>query len=504
MNKYFLVIVAFAVLLFLGCSEDTIEADVFGSISGVVTAEDTNEPLNNVKVSTSPASNTVFTNEEGKFSISNVLVNSYSVEAELDNYNTEFEGVEVLEGLNSEVAMELVLSNTGNGAPSTPILLSPLDGAINELLEIEFAWNSIDPEDDEITYTIQLRNGSTNEMEEFQLVGDTTYTVNNLSLETNYFWQVSAKDELNESVSSEISSFTTFSAQNNPFLFIKRIDGNSVVFSGANSDEVNETTDANVLQLTDESKNSFRPKRNNNVGKIAFLRTIGGENQIFTMSLAGANEQQITSTVPVAGFRQESIQFTWAENGQKFYYPNFDKLYAINNDGSGLSQIYQTNDGSLISDVAVSSFNPDTIILKTNDVDGYNVRVFAISQSSGQLLYTVLENQLGAVSGIDVTANMDKVLYARDVSGSENGDYRIFTSRIFEYNVNTQETSVVETEVIAGENDLFPSYSPDEGRIILTRILNNQGAIPSIYLAFLNDSDDNDELFTNSLMPDWE
>ncbi len=83
-----------------GCSEDTIEADVFGSISGVVTAEDTNEPLNNVKISTSPASNTVFTNEEGKFIISNVLVNSYSVEAELDNYNTEFEGVEVLEGLN--------------------------------------------------------------------------------------------------------------------------------------------------------------------------------------------------------------------------------------------------------------------------------------------------------------------------------------------------------------------------------------------------------------------
>ncbi len=67
-------------------------------------------------------------------------------------------------------------------------------------------------------------------MEEFQIVGDTTYTVNNLSLETNYFWQVSAKDELNESVSSEISSFTTFSAQNNPFLFIKRIDGNSVIF----------------------------------------------------------------------------------------------------------------------------------------------------------------------------------------------------------------------------------------------------------------------------------
>ncbi len=500
-NLFFLVLIA---ITFIGCSEDTIEADTFGTIAGTVTAEATDDPLVNVKITTSPASNTVFTDSEGAFTISNVLVDSYSVEAELDEYTTAFEGVEVLEGITSDVAIEMRLSASDNGAPSSPELLFPEDGAIDTLLEVEFAWNSVDPDDDELTYTLQLRNGSTNELEEFTVVSDTTYTVDNLSLATNYFWQIVAKDELNDPVSSPISSFKTFAAEDNPFLFIKRINGNSVIFSGDQSDNTDEGTDANVLQLTDESKNSFRPKRNNNVSKIAFLRTVAGENQIFTMSLAGANEQQITSSVPVAGFRQESIQFTWAENGQRFYYPNFDKLYAINNDGSGLAQIYQTNDGSLISDIAVSSLNTDMIILKTNDVNGYNARVFAVSLTTGQTLFTVLENITGAISGIDVTANFDRVLYARDISESENSNYRIFNSRVFEYNVTTQGTIMLETEVISGQNDLFPSYSPDEGRLVLTRVLNNQGATPSIYSIVIGEDDADDELFTNALMSDWE
>ncbi|TVZ51727.1 carboxypeptidase-like regulatory domain-containing protein [Dokdonia sp. Hel_I_53] len=504
MNNYKFFFLGLVMLIISGCSEDRIEADTFGSIAGTVTAETTDEPLSNVKITTSPASNTVFTDSEGRFEISNVLVDSYSVEAELDSYTTAFEGVEVLEDITSDVAIEMRLSETDNQAPSSPELIYPEDGATNVLLEVEFAWDSVDPDDDDLTYVLELRNGSTNETEEFTIVSDTTYTVNNLVLATNYFWQVIAKDELNEPVSSQVSSFTTFAAENNPFLFIKRINGNSVIFSGDESEDTNEGVDANVLQLTDESKNSFRPKRNNDVSKIAFLRTIAGENQIFTMNLSGSDEQQITSSVPVTGFRQESIQFTWAESGQRFYYPNFDKLYAINNDGSGLVQIYQTTDGSLISDIAVSSLNTDTVILKTNDVDGYNARIFAISLTSGQTLFTVLENLSGAVSGIDVSANLDRILYARDISGSENSNYRIFNSRIYQYDVSTGIATLVETEVVSGENDLFPSYSPDEGRLILTRVLNNQGAIPSIFSVVIGEDDDDNELFTAALMPDWE
>lgn len=504
MNKCILFFASIVLLSSVSCSEDSIENDTFGSISGVVTSQVTDEPLGNVKITTNPSSSTVFTNGQGNFTLSNVLVDSYSVQAELDGFTTGFEGVEVVEGLESEVAIELNLSVNSNSAPSPPELIFPEDGAEDVPLEVELAWDATDPEDDELIYTVQLRNGSTNEIEEFQVVADTTLTVSNLSLATNYFWQVEVEDVINEPVSSGISSFTTFAAQDNPIVFVKRVDGNSVVFSGSEAVQGNGVSDLNVIQLTSESKNSFRPKRNNDVDKIAFLRTVNGENQIFTMNLAGTNQEQITDAVPVAGFRQESIQFTWAENGQRLYYPNFNRLYAINNDGSGLEVIYETTDGSLISEVAVSSLDTDTILIKTNNVSGYDAKIFAISRQSGTVLYTVLEDVLGAVSGIDVTANVDSIVYSRDLSQSQNSDYRIFESRVFIYDVMNQTTSQFGTDVNTGQNDLFPSYSPDEGRLILTRVLNNAGAIPSVFSISIGNNDDNIEFFTSAFMPDWE
>jgi hypothetical protein len=37
-------------------------------------------------------------------------------------------------------------------------------------------------------------------------------------------------------------------------------------------------------------------------------------------------------------------------HGSQIIYPYFDKLYRINNDGSGLTKIYQTSNGKFISE----------------------------------------------------------------------------------------------------------------------------------------------------------
>lgn len=503
MKKNIIFLLALIVLLGISCSEDTIDEEFTGSISGTVISDETGESLSNVRISTNPASSTVFSNSEGAFVLSNILVDDYSVQAELDGFNTGFEAVSVLIDATSTVAFELDLTTTFNQSPTMPELLSPEDGTEGLDTDVELAWDSIDPENDELIYSVQLRNGTTNSIETFTVVSDTTFTVTNLSLATNYFWQVIVDDQENDPISSEISSFRTLDTPSNPILFVRLIDGNNVIFSGAAAD--NNNSDVNVQQITNDQFNSFRPKKNLDVSRIAFLRTIGGNTQLFTMSLAGDNIQQITSAVPVAGFRQEEIQYAWFQGGSKLIYPNFDKLYSIDNDGGGIELIYQTTDGSLITEVDVPEINDDVIVLKTNDINGYNTRIFTLDLETETVQDVIYEDQDGASGGIDISANATTLLYTVDVSGEENPQYRRFESRLFIYNFETGTSTELLTGTGVGENILSPRYSPTEGEVIFTRVDNNVNAIPTVFFTGIENMADSDLLFTDGAkMPNWE
>ena len=72
-------------ILFVSCSEDKITLTGTGTITGKVVNKGDNEPLENVKVSTNPASSTVFSDVEGNFEIQEVPVNEYSVQAEVSS-----------------------------------------------------------------------------------------------------------------------------------------------------------------------------------------------------------------------------------------------------------------------------------------------------------------------------------------------------------------------------------------------------------------------------------
>ncbi len=497
-NKIFIIL--FLIIIISSCSEDTVTAPVTGSMSGTVIDKETREPLENVKITTGPASSTVFTDSIGEFLLSNILVDDYSVQADLDLYTSGFESVTVLEGITTNVAFELDVSDLINVPPSTPVLVFPENGAEDVLLEVEFSWSASDLNGDELAYTLDVRNGTTNEVLLFEVGQDTTYTISNLQLATNYFWQVSVTDEINDPVSSSISDFKTISSPDNPYLLVKKINGNNVIFSGNEGVD----PDINLLQLTDENTNSFRPRRNNEVSKVAFLRTVGGDVQIFTMNLDGTEVTQVTSTVPVAGFRGDELDITWAINGQLIYYANFDRLYSINPDGGGRRMLYRTPDGSLISEMDVADFDSDLVLLKTNNSLGYETRIFTVKLTSGSEVTVVHEGELGAAGGISFSANADKVLFTKDLSGSQNSNYRRFENRIYLYNIPDETVEEVTTEVVLGENDIDVKFSPSEGGAIFTRVLSNIGAIPEIYkVAFDGQGAVDQLLFSEAFMPDW-
>ena len=485
----------------ISCEEEGIDDNGFGTLSGKVVTDGDNVPLENVKITTNPASTTVFTNASGDFTIENILVGEYSVQAELDEYITDFEPATIALGQTSEVIFEMNLVSDVNVPPNKPVLLNPENEAIDVPTNLEFRWSNATSDTDEITYNFELRNGTTNEVIMAESLSDTMYSVENLDLNRNYFWQVTATDDINEPVASDLGSFTTVSQSINRFYFTRQVGDNSVIYSGDNADD--ETPNENEIALTSSSTNSFRPRVSRNADRVAFLRSVGAEIHLFVMNLDGTNVQQVTSTIPVNGFRTEEVDFAWARDGRTLYYPSFDKLYQIESDGSGLEEVYQAPSGQLVTEIARNGVN-SWLAVKTNDVNGYNARVVIIRPLQGVEHAVLVEGLDGALGGLDYSFDGTKVLYTHDVSGYEGPVYRPLDMRMFVYNINDDTTMEVSVNKPVGTNDLDPQFSPNEGAVIFTNTSNDGISQKDVYKVDLDEMNVRVLLFSNGAMPDWE
>jgi len=492
------VVLLLAIITSVACSEDTVDGSERGILTGTVVENGTNLPLENVKISTNPSSSTVFTDAEGNFVIEEIPVDQYSVQAELDGYLSAFEAAEILSGATVNVVFELDVETANNRPPNTPVLVTPAESATDIPLETDLTWIGGDPDADDVTYSIELRNNVDDEILSFSTENDTTLTVTGLRFGLKYFWQVGAKDTVNEEeILSEIGVFETIATPDFRYVFVREVDGNSVIFSADG--------EGNELQLTSSSVNSFRPRRNLAANKIAFLSNSGSDIHIFTMDVDGSNIQQITNQVPVNGFNLSEVDFSWADNGGKLYYPNFNRLYTIGNDGTGLVEVYQTNDSSLITEVAVSD-DETLIALKTNDINGYNVSIFTIT-STGVVIDTILSGVNGAAGGLDMSVDNQRVLYWHDVSGFESSNYRQLDARVFSYNRNTAITDNLSDGKAPGTNDFDCRFTPNEAEILFTNTSNDGVSQKNIVLADIdpNDTDfDRETIFENAKMIDFE
>ncbi len=477
------------------CSEDTIDLEGLGAVRGRVVAVGTNEPLENVKISTNPSSSTVFTDADGEYIIENIPSGDYSLAAQRDGLLAQFEAISIIADRELEIVFEMDVETAGNRAPDAAILDSPADNSVDQPLEVTLVWTGSDPDDDALTYTITLRNDENSEVEVFENITDTTYTLTNLSYKVKYFWQVSSNDGINNSVNSSSFAFETMSPPNNRIVYTRSIDDNGVIYS---ADEQGSTE----IQLTSETKNSFRPRRHVGTGKIAFLQSVGSQTHLFTMNEDGSQMMQVTSQVSVAGFNLGEIDFSWTENGAKLLFPNQDKLYSINADGSGLVLVYQTSNGDLISEVDTND-NNNVIVLKTNNLEGYEVTIFTIN-TSGTVLDTILSGVSGAAGSINLSVDGTKLLYSRDISGFESSEYRQLDSHIFIYNFDDSSNLDISIEKPAGTNDLDGRFSPNEASVIFVNTSNDGISQKNIQTMSILEIANRADLITNASMADWE
>jgi Tol biopolymer transport system component len=500
-NKY-IILAVLVVAFFTNCSETTVDFIQYGTIKGRVVKSKSFEPIENAKVTINPTNNAVFTDVDGYFIMPDVEVGDYSVGASKEGYLANFQPATAIADKEVNVIFEMDDDNSLNRPPSTPELITPTDGSENQELSVELIWSSKDPDNDPIIYQLEIKNDYDNNILKVGSLTDTTYVVSDLKYGAKYFWQITATDSINADVLSPVNTFKTkVDPQNRYFYTRKNANGNNIIYS-VNFDEVAGVPN-NEVQLTTEAKNSWRPRKNQAANIVAFLSTYNNETHLFTMNPNGSNVQQVTSAVPVTSNNLNEVDYAWSSNGDRLIYPHYDKLYMINKDGSGLQEIYQTADGSYITECDWSN-DGSIIALKTNDITGYNVAVYTIDMN-GTVLTTILSGVPGAAGGLNISIDNKLLVYTYDISGYENVDGRQLNTHIFVYDFATAiATDISDTSIIAGTNDLDPRFSPNEAKIIFVNTSNDGISTKSVYTMDTSTGNNRNKLFDDVAMPDWE
>lgn len=505
MKKNITILLLLFLAIFTNCSEETTDFVGKGTITGRVVEAISFNPIENAKITLSPTNNTVFTDSDGYFVIEEVEAGDYSVSATKENYLTAFEPATVTTDLSVNVLFEMEDDNALNRPPSTPNLISPIDASENLELSVEFTWESTDPEEDEITYRIEIKNDYDDTVIKVDSISNTSYVISNLKYGVKYFWQIAATDNINDEVLSAIKSFKTKSFPENRYLFVEKFSNNNNVIYSSNFVEDNTVTSTKI-QLTSEALNSWRPRKNQTTNLIAFLRTYNNETHLFTMYPNGSNVKKVTDAVAVAGYNLNEIDFAWSSNGDRILYPHYDKLYVINKDGSGLKQIFKTADGSFITECDWS-YDESLIAIKTNDISGYNVSIFTID-IMGNVVNNVLSDVYGAAGGLNISVDNKLLLYSYDISEFESPNNRQLNTHIFLYTFSNGTLVDLSANKTAGTVDLDPRFSPDEAEVIFVNTSNDGISIKTITKMEIdntnNTNDDRITMFTNASMPDWE
>jgi TolB protein len=485
---------------FTSCSEELVDQAQTGILRGKVVKKGTNQPIVNAKIFTTPSTQTTFSDKDGMFEIKDIPAGNYSVKAELSGYVSSFQAVNIQnENQVVTIVFEMDDDDSLNSPPSAPTLLSPIDNAVNQPLSVQLSWNATDPDKtDSLTYKLTVKNNINTNIIQVNDLKVKTYTLSNLQFGVSYFWQISVSDGIHSDVLSPVFKFTTIATPANRYHYVRKQSGNFVIMSS--------DVQGNSFQLTNVSNSSWRPRKNNNAGLIAFLRNDVGGSHIFTANPDGSNIFKITQ-IPVAGFNQDELDFSWNTSGSAFLYSNFDKLYKINKDGTGQQLIYTTPDGSLISEVDWS-YDNSKIAVKTNNFSGYNTKIFIIDML-GNVLQNVFSASTGATGGLNFSIDGQKLLYTHDVSGYQDSNYRQLDSHIFIYNLvnNTMIDASLQSDKPIGTNDLDPRFSPNNSQIIMVNTSNDNVSQKNIMAIDLNNTGVDFTraiLFSNGEMPDFE
>jgi len=111
MKKLFFVISMIATLVCTSCVKE--EPNIWGSITGIVKDQQTNQPLEGVKVTITTTGASQITGSDGQYSFENLDAKEYTVSYEKSGYLTQTQKVNVLAGENVTAHVQMVKNLLG-------------------------------------------------------------------------------------------------------------------------------------------------------------------------------------------------------------------------------------------------------------------------------------------------------------------------------------------------------------------------------------------------------
>lgn len=480
-------------LLLLGCREDPIELTLYGRLEGAVTNENL-EPLENVIISTNPATEVITTGPEGTFTMDSIPIGNYVVRARLEEFEDELLSIEISDEKTTTLSIVMSVSPQDNQAPGLPDHPTPANGERDVAVTTELSWSCHDDDaHDTLQYDLVFFSAGNTPGEVIATgLQDTTYLMEALAYNTTYYWQIIASDGKHEPVHSEIWQFSTLPFPENRIHFVRKADGKYLIFSANDQGQ--------SLAITTSQQSSWRPRLDPIRKNIAYLSFDGLESHLYIMQPDGSGNSKITSNVSVASQNNFEMSYCWSPDGAQLLYMHNRQLYRINKDGSGLQMIAQAPPNEVYTAVDWSPLG-DKIILKTQGSFPYETNLYLSSNDGGFLpIMTDLDGTIGSPS-FSIDGKM--ILFSYDVSEFQSPDGRQLDARVFLYNLETEVLTDISVEKEEGTNDLEPRFSPTGAHIIFTNTPNDGISRKDIWK--MERDGENRVLFVeNGEMPDWK
>jgi len=196
------------------CDEVKLDIVNYGSVSGSVMDGDSYLPLQGVLITTTPASISLLTDAQGKFTIPKITEGEVAVNIKKKDYLSNTISVAIY--AEEETLLDFLIykdaNDIGNITVYDPV---PGNGALDQLIGFTLKWNVNGKKAQaDLTYSIYIFESNSPVQ---KLVGDgiieKQVTVTDLKYSTTYFWYVVANYEGNKIANSPTWSFNTRNQQ---------------------------------------------------------------------------------------------------------------------------------------------------------------------------------------------------------------------------------------------------------------------------------------------------
>ncbi len=215
--KYFGILLITILFAFSACSIDDANAPKYpnsvGKLSGKVVTNN-NIPLNDVKITTSPAFKEVLTNNNGEFDIAAIPDGKYTVIATKAGYKTARIDTKIAAGYKTSVKITMNEGVDENNPPTKPHNPRPPDKSKISNKSFNLRWECSDPDGDKLSYTVYF-GASNPPVKVADNRTENSFDVKNLKTGKTYYWKIVAKDEKGAETAGNIWSFTV-NNENNP------------------------------------------------------------------------------------------------------------------------------------------------------------------------------------------------------------------------------------------------------------------------------------------------